>query len=83
MSLNTTENEDYGPIISNSAGTLSSSMNYTCHSVAILDDGDVEPPEIFVVSITATGPTQEFIDLFNISLPQAVVQIVDNDSECQ
>ena len=46
----------------------------------IYDDDDVEPSEMFSVSIVPTGPS-EFINLFNITIPEAVVWIVDNDSE--
>ena len=47
----------------------------------ILDDELVEPPENIVISITPTGPTQEFIDLFDIVQEETVVQIIDDDSE--
>ena len=59
-------------------GTLSLSNNKTCHSMTIRDDDNVEPPEIFHVSINATGPN---VKLFNITEPETVVQIVDDDSE--
>ena len=84
LALNTailTETEDYGSIIIPDSGTFSLENNATCHSIMIYDDESVEPPETFAVSITATGPLQEVISLFNITVPQAVVQIVDNDSE--
>ena len=60
--------------------TLNQASNTSCHSVMIYDDDDVEPPETFSVSITATGPS-EFISLFNIIIPETVVRIADNDSE--
>ena len=47
----------------------------------IHDDEAVEPPENITVDLTATGPSQEFIDLFNIIRPVTVVQIVDDDGE--
>ena len=49
--------------------------------MTILDDETVEPPEIFTISITATGPTQEFVDLFDITRPETDIVIIDNDSE--
>ena len=64
-------------------GTLSQVSNSTCHEMVIFDDDSVEPPETFTVSITATGPTPEFISLFNITLPETTVQIIDNDSELE
>ena len=74
------ENEDYNSTLVPDKGTLSLQNNIRCHSMEILDDSDVEPPETFFVSITATGPSQEFINLFNIT-EQTVVQILDDDSE--
>ena len=53
----------------------------SCHSMVIYDDEGVEPPENVSVTIIATGPTLEFINLFDIILPETTVQIVDNDSE--
>ena len=75
-----TESVDYESTIDPDVAILNQTSNVSCHSVMIYDDEDVEPPENFSVIITATGPTQEFIDLFDI-LPDTIVQIVDNDSE--
>ena len=47
----------------------------------ILDDEEVEPPETFTVFVNATGPTDEYIDLFNVVRPQTLIEIVDNDSK--
>ena len=74
------ENVDYNSTIVPDKGTLSLQNNISCHSMEILDDNGVEPPETILVSITATGPSQEFINLFNIT-EQTDVQIVDDDSE--
>lgn len=46
----------------------------------IYDDDDVELPETFFVSIIPTGPS-EFISLFDITIPETIVRITDNDSE--
>lgn len=62
-------------------GTLSLLENTTCHTVTINDDEAVEPPETFTISITPVGPTQEFLNLFNVTVAETVVQIIDNDSE--
>ena len=74
-------NEDYFPTILPDTGFLTSSNSIMCHSMIVRDDDQVEPPETFTVSINATGPSQEFIDLFNITVPETAVRIVDNDSE--
>ena len=73
-----TENIDYGSTIHPDVAILNRTSNVSCHSVMIYDDEDVEPPETFFVNITATGPTQKFIDLI---VPDTIIQIVDDDSE--
>ena len=75
-----TEGVDYESTIVPSTATLNRNSNTSCHSVIIYDDEDVEPTEMFSVSITTTGPS-EFISLFNIITSQTVVEIVDSDSE--
>ena len=75
------ENVDYGSTIYPDVAILNRTTNVSCHSVMIYDDEGVEPPETFSVNITATGPTLEFIDLFDIVFPDTIVQIVDNDSK--
>lgn len=37
--------------------------------------------KMFTVSRTVTEPTQALIDLLNVTIPQTVVKIIDNDSE--
>ena len=76
-----TENKDYGSLIVPNSGMLNLTNSSMCHEMVIFDDIGVEPPETFTVSITATGPTPEFISLFDITLPETTVQIIDNDSE--
>ena len=41
----------------------------------------VEPPETITINLTSTGPSQEYIDLFNITVQETIVQIIDNDSK--
>ena len=81
VSISTVVNEDYFPTILPDTGFLTSFNSIMCHSMIVRDDDQVEPPETFTVSINATGPSQEFIDLFNITVPETAVRIVDNDSE--
>ena len=73
-----TENNDYGSSIVPETATLSQTSKSSCHSIMIHDDKDPENLETFSVSITATGPSQEF---FDITVPQTNVTIIDNDGE--
>jgi hypothetical protein len=77
---NAAENIDYGPTIYPDVAILNRTSKMSCHSMVIYDDEGVEPPENVSVTIIATGPTLEFINLFDIILPETTVQIVDNDS---
>ena len=74
-------NADYEPIISPNTSTISLTDNTTCHSLPIYDDMSVEPPETITITLTPTGPSQEYIDLFNITVQETIVQIIDNDSK--
>ena len=76
-----TENEDYNSAISPATATLNRNNRRMCHSVLINDDEDSEPRETFSVNIMPTGPSQEFINLFDITVPDTNVSIVDDDSE--
>ena len=76
-----TENEDYNSTISPGTATLTRNSPQHCHSVPINNDEYSEPRETFSVSITATGPSQEIINLFDITVPVTVVSIIDDDSE--
>ena len=75
-----TEYDDYGSMIVPDTATLNQTSDTSCHSVIIYDDNDVELPETFFVNILPTGPS-EFINLFDIVIPETVVRIADDDSE--
>ena len=76
------ENIDYGPNILPANSTLSLIDNSSCHSLPVYDDEGVEPPETFTVTIIPTGPSSEFVALFDVTmLETTVVEIIDNDSE--
>ena len=47
----------------------------------IHDDEDTEGQEVFSVSIEATGPSEDFISLFSITVPETNVTIIDNVGE--
>ena len=76
-----TEHHDYNSTIVPETATLSHTSKSSCHSIMIYDDKDPESQEIFSVHIRATGPSEEFIDLFDITVPQTNVTIIDNDGE--
>lgn len=80
-SLSFVVNADYEPNISPNTSTISLTDNTTCHSLPILDDMSVEPPETITITLTPTGPSQEYIDLFNIIVEETIIQIVDDDSK--
>ena len=62
-------------------GTLDLSTSTRNHNVTIYDDEAVEPPETFTITIIPIGPNDESLDLFNVTVNETVVQIIDNDSE--
>ena len=76
-----TEIADYSPLVMPFQGTLNLSTRIINHTIAIYDDEAVEPPETFTVIIIPTGPDDESLDLFNVTVRETVVQIIDNDSE--
>ena len=81
MSCTCTENADYGSTISPEAATLSQTSKSSCHYIMIHDDDKNEGQEAFSVSIKATGPSEDFISLFSITVPETDVKIIDNDGK--
>ena len=81
MACTFTENEDYSSTIVPKSATLSQTSKSSCHSIMTNNDKHPESQEVFSVSITAVGPSQEFIDLFDITVPQTDVTIIDDDGE--
>lgn len=76
-----TENADYRPVVVAFQGTLDLSTSTRNYTVTIYDDETVEPPETFTIRIIPIGPNDESLDFFNVTVDEAVVQIIDNDSE--
>ena len=74
LTLSSTAGSDYNdPVVT--TVTFASGVTRATYPVPIVDDSDIEDPEIFTASLSTTDPNVIIVD------GTATVTIVDNDSE--